>query len=144
VGEGVVKMPMSAVVSRRPGHSQPEWLATYPFEIVTVGEKGLATFAQDAGLLDESDQCAGEGQGHCAVTGTAPIPARLVYRRPAPDRREGPGSARLHGQALAPRSSLLAPFIPIHGQALTLVPVVNLNPWTGTHHHPWTGTRSVS
>jgi hypothetical protein len=39
------------------GHYQPAWLATYPFEIVTVGEKGLVTFDRDSGLL------ASEGEG---------------------------------------------------------------------------------
>lgn len=33
------------------GHYRPEWLSTYPFEIVTVGEKGLVTFDRDSGLL---------------------------------------------------------------------------------------------
>lgn len=39
------------------GHYQPAWLATYPFHIVTVGEKGLVTFDRDSGLL------ASEGEG---------------------------------------------------------------------------------
>merc|ERR1711964_88219 len=34
------------------GHYRPEWLFTYPFEIVTVGEKGLVTFDRDSGLED--------------------------------------------------------------------------------------------
>lgn len=29
----------------------PAWLSSYPFEIVTVGEKGLVTFDRDSGLL---------------------------------------------------------------------------------------------
>lgn len=33
------------------GHYQPQWLSTYPFELVTVGEKGLVTFDRDSGLL---------------------------------------------------------------------------------------------
>lgn len=33
------------------GHYHPEWFYTYPFEIVTVGEKGLVTFDCDSGLL---------------------------------------------------------------------------------------------
>jgi hypothetical protein len=37
------------------GHYQPEWLATYPFQIVSVGEKHLVTFDRDSGLLDEGD-----------------------------------------------------------------------------------------
>ncbi|WP_339885709.1 SapC family protein [Vreelandella maris] len=47
------------------GNYRPAWLSTYPFEIVTVGEKGLVTFDRDSGLLgaeegepffDEQDQ----------------------------------------------------------------------------------------
>lgn len=33
------------------GNYRPAWLSTYPFEIVTVGEKGLVTFDRDSGLL---------------------------------------------------------------------------------------------
>ncbi|NWO11396.1 hypothetical protein HLV40_13430 [Chromohalobacter salexigens] len=40
------------------GHYRPEWLSSYPFEIVTVGDKGLVTFDRDSGLLD--DDGAGE------------------------------------------------------------------------------------
>lgn len=39
------------------GHYRPEWLASWPFEIVTVGEKGLVAFDRDSGLL------AVEGEG---------------------------------------------------------------------------------
>ncbi|WP_404375217.1 SapC family protein [Vreelandella aquamarina] len=35
------------------GHYRPEWLSTYPFEIVTVGKKGLVTFNRNSGLLAE-------------------------------------------------------------------------------------------
>ncbi|WP_311945014.1 SapC family protein [Halomonas piscis] len=38
------------------GHYQPQWLATYPFEIVSVGEKSLVTFDQDSGLLGAKGQ----------------------------------------------------------------------------------------
>lgn len=34
------------------GNYRPAWLSTYPFEIVTVGEKGLVTFDRDSGLED--------------------------------------------------------------------------------------------
>jgi hypothetical protein len=37
------------------GHYRPEWLTTYPFEIVSVGEKHLVTFDRDSGLLAEDD-----------------------------------------------------------------------------------------
>lgn len=33
------------------GNYRPAWLSSYPFEIVTVGEKGLVTFDRDSGLL---------------------------------------------------------------------------------------------
>ncbi|XKH59381.1 SapC family protein [Halomonas sediminis] len=33
------------------GNYRPAWLSTYPFEIVTVGEKGLVTFDRNSGLL---------------------------------------------------------------------------------------------
>ena len=39
------------------GHYRPEWLASWPFEIVSVGEKGLVAFDRDSGLL------APEGEG---------------------------------------------------------------------------------
>lgn len=35
------------------GNYRPAWLSTWPFEIVTVGEKGLVTFDRDSGLLAE-------------------------------------------------------------------------------------------
>lgn len=35
------------------GHYRPEWLSTWPFEVVSVGEKHLVTFDRDSGLLDE-------------------------------------------------------------------------------------------
>lgn len=35
------------------GQYQPEWLASYPFQIFTVRDKGLVTFASDCGLLAE-------------------------------------------------------------------------------------------
>lgn len=34
------------------GNYRPAWHSTYPFEIVTVGEKGLVTFDRDSGLED--------------------------------------------------------------------------------------------
>lgn len=34
------------------GNYRPQWLATHPFEIVTVGEKGFVTFDRDSGLED--------------------------------------------------------------------------------------------
>ncbi|XKH59390.1 SapC family protein [Halomonas sediminis] len=37
------------------GHYRPEWLSTWPFEIVVVGEKGLVTFDRNSSLLDEDD-----------------------------------------------------------------------------------------
>lgn len=37
------------------GHYRPEWLASWPFEIVSVGEKGLVTFDRDSGLLSEEE-----------------------------------------------------------------------------------------
>jgi hypothetical protein len=40
------------------GHYRPEWLSTWPFEIVTVGEKGLVTVDRDSGLVNER----GEGE----------------------------------------------------------------------------------
>lgn len=40
------------------GHYRPEWLSTYPFEIVSVGEKGVVTFDRDSGLLGTE----GEGE----------------------------------------------------------------------------------
>ena len=33
------------------GNYRPAWLSSYPFEIVTVGEKSLVTFDRDSGLL---------------------------------------------------------------------------------------------
>jgi len=39
------------------GHYRPEWLSSWPFEIVTAGEKGVVTFDRDSGLL------ASEGEG---------------------------------------------------------------------------------
>ncbi|GAA3898617.1 hypothetical protein GCM10022228_06600 [Halomonas cibimaris] len=39
------------------GHYRPEWLSSWPFEIVSVGEKGLVAFDRDSGML------AGEGEG---------------------------------------------------------------------------------
>nr|WP_273424407.1 SapC family protein [Halomonas sp.] len=39
------------------GHYRPEWLSCWPFEIVSVGDKGLVTFDRDSGLL------ASEGEG---------------------------------------------------------------------------------
>lgn len=39
------------------GHYRPAWLASWPFEIVSVGEKGLVAFDRDSGLL------ASEGEG---------------------------------------------------------------------------------
>lgn len=41
------------------GHYRPEWLASWPFEIVSVGEKGLVAFDRDSDLLGEEGQ-AGE------------------------------------------------------------------------------------
>lgn len=41
------------------GHHRPEWLASWPFEIVSVGDKGLVAFDRDSGLMDEGGQ-AGE------------------------------------------------------------------------------------
>ncbi|WP_432414832.1 SapC family protein [Chromohalobacter israelensis] len=41
------------------GHYRPEWLVSWPFEIVSVGEKGLVAFDRDSGLLAEGGQ-AGE------------------------------------------------------------------------------------
>lgn len=38
------------------GSYQPQWLSSYPFDIVMVGDKGIATFDQDSGLLDTSGQ----------------------------------------------------------------------------------------
>jgi len=38
------------------GHYRLEWFSIYPFEIVTVGEKGLITFDRDSGLLGEEGQ----------------------------------------------------------------------------------------
>jgi hypothetical protein len=35
------------------GNYRPQWFATYPFEIVALGEKGIVTFERDSGLLDE-------------------------------------------------------------------------------------------
>lgn len=37
------------------GHYRPEWLASWPFEILSVGEKGLVTFDRESGLLDHDD-----------------------------------------------------------------------------------------
>lgn len=36
------------------GHYQPEWFASYPFQIISVGEKGIVTFPMDCGLLAKS------------------------------------------------------------------------------------------
>ena len=35
------------------GNYQPEWLASYPFGIYAVGDRGVVTFAQESGLLAE-------------------------------------------------------------------------------------------
>lgn len=35
------------------GSYQPVWLATFPFQIMTVGDKGFVTFEQESGLLTE-------------------------------------------------------------------------------------------
>lgn len=35
------------------GHYRPDWLSSWPFEIVTVGEKGLVTFDRESGLSGE-------------------------------------------------------------------------------------------
>ena len=40
------------------GNYKPAWLSSYPFEIVTVGKKGIVTFDRDSGLLAE--ESAGE------------------------------------------------------------------------------------
>ncbi|WP_404375189.1 SapC family protein [Vreelandella aquamarina] len=37
------------------GQYQPEWLATHPFEVVTVGEKGIVTFDHESGFLAEGE-----------------------------------------------------------------------------------------
>ena len=34
------------------GNYQPEWLFTYPFHIVAIGEKGLVAFDRDSGMED--------------------------------------------------------------------------------------------
>lgn len=34
------------------GNYKPAWLATWPFEVVSVGEKGIVTFDRDSGLED--------------------------------------------------------------------------------------------
>lgn len=39
------------------GHYRPEWLTSWPFKIINVGEKGVFTFDRDSGLL------ASEGEG---------------------------------------------------------------------------------
>lgn len=33
------------------GHYRPQWLSTWPFDVVQVGEKGVITFDRDSGLL---------------------------------------------------------------------------------------------
>ncbi|MFG6157356.1 SapC family protein [Halomonas sp. 1390] len=38
------------------GHYRPEWLSSWPFEIISVGEKGLVAFDRDSGLLGEEGQ----------------------------------------------------------------------------------------
>lgn len=40
------------------GNYKPAWLSTWPFAVVTVGEKGIVTFDRDSGLLAE--ESAGE------------------------------------------------------------------------------------
>lgn len=35
------------------GNYQPEWLASYPFGIYAVGDRGVVTFAKESGLLAE-------------------------------------------------------------------------------------------
>lgn len=42
------------------GHHRPEWLASWPFEIVSVGEKGLVAFDRESGLLSEEGQAGQE------------------------------------------------------------------------------------
>jgi hypothetical protein len=37
------------------GHYRPQWLATYPFSVVRLGERGVLTFDRDSGLLAEDD-----------------------------------------------------------------------------------------
>ncbi|WP_075881438.1 SapC family protein [Vreelandella massiliensis] len=65
------------------GHYRPEWLSTYPFEIVTVGEKGLVTFNRNSGLLDEGD--AGESffdeQGQMTEAVSARVEALKISHR---------------------------------------------------------------
>jgi len=34
------------------GNYRPVWLATYPFDIVAVGEKGIVAFDRDSDLED--------------------------------------------------------------------------------------------
>lgn len=38
------------------GHYQPEWLSTYPFEIVRRGQKHVVAFDQDSGLLGDKEE----------------------------------------------------------------------------------------
>lgn len=40
------------------GHHRPDWLGTYPFEIMNLGEKNIVTFDRDSGLL--ADDVSGE------------------------------------------------------------------------------------
>nr|WP_298249729.1 SapC family protein [uncultured Halomonas sp.] len=43
------------------GHYRPEWFSTFPFEITSVGDKGLVAFDRDSGLLAEEGQAGEEG-----------------------------------------------------------------------------------
>lgn len=49
------------------GNYQPQWLSSFPFDIVMVGDKGIATFDQDSGLLDAT----GQGEPFFTETGQA-------------------------------------------------------------------------
>lgn len=40
------------------GHYQPQWLSTFPFSVIRLGERGVLTFDRDSGLL--ADDGSGE------------------------------------------------------------------------------------
>lgn len=59
------------------GNYKPAWLSTWPFAVVSVGEKGIVTFDRDSGLLAE--ESAGEpffdAQGQMAEAVSARVEA---------------------------------------------------------------------
>jgi hypothetical protein len=64
------------------GNYRPAWLSTYPFEIVTVGEKGLVTFDRDSGLLGaEKGEPFFDEQGQMSEAVATRVEALKISRR---------------------------------------------------------------